>query len=139
MPQYLLDTNILSDVVRNPAGVVIRKMSRMSREERRHLCTSIIVAAELRFGGAKKGSVHLIRRIEEVLESVTILPLEEDADRQYARLRLQLERAGSPISGTDLLIAAHTLATNSILVTANTREFSRIPELPIENWLRPAR
>jgi tRNA(fMet)-specific endonuclease VapC len=137
MAQYLLDTNILSDVVRNPTGVVIKKMSRMSREERHTVCTSIVVAGELRFGGAKKGSAHLIRRIEEVLESVTVLPLEEDADRHYARLRLQLEKAGSPISGNDLLIAAHAVATSSILVTANTREFGRIPDLPIQNWLRP--
>jgi tRNA(fMet)-specific endonuclease VapC len=137
MAQYLLDTNILWDVVRNPTGVVIKKMSRMSREERRSLCTSIVVAGELRFGGAKKGSPHLIRRIEEVLESVKVLPLEEDADRHYARLRLQRERQGSPISGNDLLIAAHALATNSILVTANTREFARIPDLSVQNWLRP--
>jgi tRNA(fMet)-specific endonuclease VapC len=137
MPQYLLDTNILSDVIRNRTGNVAKKIGRMTRAERRSLCTSIIVAAELRFGGAKKSTLPLIERIDEVLQTVTVLPLEEDADRHYARLRAQLERVGSPISGNDLLIAAHALATNSILVTDNTREFRRIPELRMENWLRP--
>ncbi len=137
MPQYLLDTNILSDVIRNPAGAVAKRISRMSRSERRNLCTSIIVAGELRFGAAKKNSARLFERIEEVLQSVKVLALEQGADRHYGRWRAQLEKAGSPISGNDLLIAAHALATNSILVTDNTREFRRISALELENWLRP--
>jgi tRNA(fMet)-specific endonuclease VapC len=137
MPRYLLDTNILSDVIRNRTGNVAKKIGRMTRAERRSLCTSIIVAAELRFGGAKKNSLRLIERIDEVLQTVTVLPLEEDADRHYEQLRAHLEKAGSPISSNDLLIAAHALATNSILVTGNTREFRRIPELRTENWLQP--
>lgn len=137
MPQYLLDTNILSDVIRNPEGVVAKRISQMARPERRNLCTSIIVAGELRFGAAKKNSPHLLERVDEVLQSITVLPLEEGADRHYGRLRAQLEKVGSPISGNDLLIAAHALAANSVLVTDNTREFRRIPGLRIENWLRP--
>lgn len=137
MPRFLLDTNILSDVIRNPTGTVAKKIGRMTRAERRSLCTSIIVAGELRYGGAKKNSSRLIERIDAVIETVTVLPLEGDADRHYGRLRAQLQKAGTPISGNDLLIAAHALATNSILVTDNTREFGRIPELRTENWLRP--
>lgn len=136
MPQYLLDTNILSDLIRNPTGVVAKKIGRITRAERRTLCTSIIVAAELRFGGAKKKSPRLLERIDAVLQTLAVLPLEEDADRHYGRLRAQLEKAGSPISGNDLLIAAQVLATGSILVTNNTREFRRISELRLENWLR---
>ena len=136
MPQYLLDTNILSDVIRNPTGAVAKRIRRMTRTERRTLCTSIVVAGELRFGAARKNSPRLLDRIEDVLRSVTVLSLEEDADRHYGRLRAQLERSGSMIGGNDLLIAAHALATNSILVTDNTREFRRISELQLENWLR---
>jgi len=121
MAQYLLDTNILSDLIRNRTGIVAKKVDRMTRAERRSLCTSIIVAGELRFGGAKKDSLRLIERIDAILQSVTVLPLEEGADRRYGRLRARLQRAGTPISGNDLLIAAHALATNSILVTDNTR------------------
>jgi tRNA(fMet)-specific endonuclease VapC len=137
MPQYLLDTNILSDVIRNKTGVIAVKIGRMTRSERRTLCTSIIVAGELRFGGGKKNSLRLLERIDAVLTTINVLPLEEDADRYYGRLRAQLQRAGTPISGNDLLIAAHALATNCILVTDNIREFGRISELRTENWLGP--
>lgn len=137
MPQYLLDTNILSDVIRNRTGTIVGKIGRMTRSERRNLCTSIIVAGELRFGGEKKNSPRLMERIDAVLTTIHVLPLEEDADRHYGRLRAQLQKAGTPISGNDLLIAAHALVTNSILVTADIREFGRIPELRTENWLRP--
>ena len=64
-----------------------------------------------------------------------ILPLQQPADQCYAELRVALERSGTPIGPNDMLIAAHALALNLILVTANTCEFERVPGLTIENWL----
>lgn len=130
---WLLDTNIVSDLVRNPAGRVYEQLKRCGQENIR---TSIVVAAELRFGAAKKGSQRLSTQLETILAVMEILPLAPPADRIYGRLRAILETAGTPIGANDLLIAAHALATDCILVTDNEREFSRVEGLTIENWLR---
>lgn len=137
MARYLLDTNILSDIVRNPSGPVATRISRFSRTERRNICTSIICAGELRYGATKSGSVRLNQRVEEILKTLQVFPFEEDADRHYARIRTHLEGIGSPIGGNDLLIAAQAVSTGCILVSDNIREFGKVPGLQLENWLRP--
>ena len=134
MPLYLLDTNILSDVIRNPHGAC---SERMQSEPAGSLCTSILVAAELRFGIAKKGAPKLTRRVDQLLDALNVLPLALGADSHYANLRCELERHGMPIGANDMLIAAHALALEAILVTDNTAEFARVANLKIQNWLRP--
>ena len=133
MTGYLLDTNILSDLVRNPQGVVAARIAQIGDDAIR---TSIIVAAELRFGAAKKGSERLTLQLERILSAIDIQPFDAPADAAYARLRVQLEAAGAPIGGNDVLIAAHALATDCTLVTDNVREFTRVGGLRVENWLR---
>lgn len=130
---YLLDTNILSDLVRNPQGVVSVQITKAGADS---VCTSIIVAAELRYGAAKSNSAKLSERIDLILSALEILPLETPADQQYAAIRHHLTRQGIPIGPNDLLIAAHALACNLTVVTANVGEFSRVPGLRVENWLR---
>jgi tRNA(fMet)-specific endonuclease VapC len=132
MVRYLLDTNILSDLLRNPGGRVARRLAVVGEPA---VCTSIVVACELRYGAAKKGSPQLSARVESLLGSLEILPLDQPSDRSYAEIRLHLERMGKPIGPNDLLIAAHALALDLILVTENVDEFARVPRLPIENWL----
>ena len=129
---YLLDTNILSDLIRNPFGPVAQRIEAVGAKT---VCTSIIVAAELRYGSAKKGSPRLQARVEDILATIPVLPLEVPADADYGRQRAQLEASGQPIGGNDLLIAAHALALGLTLVTHNTREFSRIAGLQVEDWL----
>jgi tRNA(fMet)-specific endonuclease VapC len=131
-PRFLLDSNILSHLVRRPQGQVAKCIE---REGERSICTSIVVAAELRFGARKLGSERLSRQLEAILEAIEVLPLEEPADRHYAGIRWTLEQRGEPIGPNDLLIAAHALALESTLVTANVREFSRVPGLQVANWL----
>jgi tRNA(fMet)-specific endonuclease VapC len=131
-PAYLLDTNIVSDLVRRPAGRIRDCIA--ARGEKR-VCTSIIVAAELRFGAANKGAERLTAQLETVLAALNILPFDEPADRCYGAIRAALERAGTPIGANDLLIAAHALAQGLTLVTANEAEFRRVPGLVVENWL----
>jgi tRNA(fMet)-specific endonuclease VapC len=133
MERYLLDTNILSNAIRDPKG---RIAERIAQTGQLATCTSIIVAAELRFGAAKRGSRRLTARVAELLDTIDVVAFEPPADIAYAELRARLERAGSPIGANDLLIAAHALALDLTLVTANEREFSRVPDLRIENWLR---
>jgi len=130
--RYLLDTNIVSELIRNSSGPVT---DRIAREGERSVCTSIVVAAELRFGAAKKGSARLTRQLEAVLSAMEILPLDQPVDQAYARLRHQLETAGTPIGPNDMLISAHALSMGLTVVTANLDEFSRVPGLSVENWL----
>jgi len=129
----LLDTNILSDLVRNPQGLVAARIAEVGEAG---ICTSIVVAAELRFGAAKKGSDRLTRQLERILSALEIHALDAPADAAYAELRVRLEAAGLPIGANDMLIAAHALAMDCILVTDNEREFARVDGLKIESWLR---
>jgi len=129
---YLLDTNILSDLVRHPGGKVARRIEIVGEKR---VCTSLVVAAELRYGALKKGSSRLKKQLEVILSGLDILSVEQPADHRYAELRIALEHSGTPIGPNDMLIAAHALALDLILVTANVREFARVPGLIMENWL----
>lgn len=129
---YLLDTNVVSDMVRSPQGRVAERIKAVGEEQ---ICTSVIVAAELRSGAAKKASPRLVRQLEAVLGTLNILPFDTPADGAYGLIRSRFEAAGKPIGGNDLLIAAQTLTLGYTLVTDN-REFTRIEGLMLENWLR---
>jgi len=132
MPRYLLDTNIISELVRNPLGKIRDHIAEVGEKS---ICTSIIVAGELRFGARKKGSKRLSSQLEVILSAIEIIPFEEPFDRQYANLRCALEIAGTPIGPNDLLIAAQTVSMGYILVTANYKEFRQVQGLAVENWL----
>ena|ERR1700743_1940007 len=132
MPRFLLDTNILSDLLRNPNGKVASRLAVVGEAT---VCTSIVVACELRYGAAKRGSPALSARVESLLETLEVLPLDREADRRYAEIRLYLDRSGKPIGPNDLLIAAHALALDLTLVSDNVEELGRIPHLLLENWL----
>jgi tRNA(fMet)-specific endonuclease VapC len=129
---YLLDTNIVSDLIRNPFGRAAQRAEHIGPQR---IFTSIVVAAELRYGCAKKGSAKLLARVESLLATIPVLPLGQPADAEYGRIRAELEKAGAPIGMNDLLIAAQARALGLIVVTDNMREFGRIPGLSAENWL----
>src|SRR5215468_10500391 len=100
--RYLLDTNIVSDLVRNPQGRVAQHIRQVGEAR---VCTSFIVAAELRCGAEKKGSPRLSAQLEAVLGALEVLPFEKPADVVYGPLRASLEQSGQPIGGNDMLIA----------------------------------
>jgi tRNA(fMet)-specific endonuclease VapC len=131
--RFLLDTNILSDLVRRPHGVIADRIQQIGDQA---VCTSIIVTAELRYGAAKKASARLSAQLESILAAIDILAFEPPADRTYGVLRASLEKSGQVIGGNDLLIAAQAVSLGHTLVTDNEREFSRINQLRFENWLR---
>jgi tRNA(fMet)-specific endonuclease VapC len=133
--RYLLDTNIVSDLVRHPQGRVAQRIRGVGEAS---VCTSIIVAAELRYGGAKKSSPKLSAQLAAILGALDILPFESPADVTYGQIRARLEQEGHPIGANDLLIAAQAVASHLTLVTDNEREFSRVEGLSRENWLRCA-
>jgi tRNA(fMet)-specific endonuclease VapC len=128
----MLDTNIISDLIKNPQGRAAKRIARVGED---NICTSIIVAAELRYGCAKSGSKRLLKAVDDLLGEIHVLPFEVPADAEYGGIRSELETAGKPIGGNDLLIAAHAYATDTTIVTANTDEFKRIRGLNVENWL----
>lgn len=130
--RYMLDTNIISDLVKNPGGQVARRVLAVGEGT---LCTSIIVAAELRYGCAKKGSPILLKRVEALLAKMPVLALDVPCDAEYGSIRAELEAAGQKIGHNDLLIAAHACALGVTIVSANEREFRRIRGLNVENWL----
>jgi tRNA(fMet)-specific endonuclease VapC len=130
---YLLDTNVVSDLVRNPQGKVAQRIRKVGEAR---VSTSIMVAAELRYGAAKKGSARLSAQLEAVLSVLDVLPFEPPADVMYASLRTSLEQVGTPIGANDMLIAAHALALGCTIVTGNEKEFARVRGLSCENWLR---
>ena len=128
--KFHLDTNILAEVARHGDGRAAERLS-----ERFDDCAvSIIVAAEVRFGLMKKPSARTAVRSQQLLDNLTQIAWDSPADERYAELRCALEAAGTPIGAHDMLIAAHALALDAILVTANEREFKRVPGLKVENW-----
>ncbi|WP_291863738.1 type II toxin-antitoxin system VapC family toxin [Bradyrhizobium sp.] len=132
MTSHLLDTNIISDLIRNPKGKAAKRIAKVGED---NICTSIIVAAELRYGCAKSGSKRLRKAVEDLLGEISVLPFDVPAGTEYGGIRSELEAAGKPVGGNDLLIAAHPYAIGATIVTANANEFKRIHGLNVENWL----
>lgn len=130
--RWMLDTNVLSELIRQPQGPMTRRIAAVSPSV---ICTSIIVACELRFGARRKGTPSLQARVEALLEAMVVLPLDPPAECHYADIRFALERAGTPIGSHDLLIAAHARSQELTLVTHNLREFTRVPGLRVEDWI----
>jgi tRNA(fMet)-specific endonuclease VapC len=134
VPQlYLLDTSILSHLIRQPQGPVAEHIALVGEEQ---VLTSVVVACELRYGAAKRGSRKLTRQVETVLGALTIKPLGSEVERVYAAIRVALERKGTAIGAHDLLIAAHARAIGAVCVTDNVAEFKRVPALKVANWVR---
>ena len=131
--RYMLDTNVISHLLKFPNGNVAERIARSNAGE---LGTSIIVAAELRYGYVRKSSDRLAKLINAVLGDLEVAAWDEPADRRYAELRARLEAEGTPIGQNDMLIAAHAQAIGATLVTDNGKEFSRVPGLKVENWVR---
>jgi tRNA(fMet)-specific endonuclease VapC len=131
--RYLLDTDVVSNLIREPKGVASIRLARKGADA---VCTSVIVAGELRFGARKSGSMQLASKIEAILGAIPILPLDAPVDRHYGDIRDVLRFDGLPIGPNDLWIAAHARSRDLTIVTGNDREFVRVPGLKVENWLR---
>ena len=131
--KYLLDANIISNLVRFPTGVVFEQLNKIGYE---NVFTSIIVTAGIKFGVEKNGSRELALKVNAVLSRIPVASFEAPADEFYAKTRAHLEKLRNTIGPNDLLIASHALAIGAIIVTNNEREFARVPGLKVENWLR---
>ena len=131
MISYMLDTNICIYIINaRPPSV----LARFRRERLGSISISSVTAAELAFGVAKSGSARNREALEMFLAPLEVLPFDASAIWHYVDLRAALERRGEPIGALDTMIAAHAMASNTILVTNNTREFARVAGLRLENW-----
>lgn len=129
---YLLDTNVISDIARNPHGEAAKRFGQLSSDD---LCTSIVVSAEVRFGLAKGAGERLREAMMAVLGSLHVLKLETPVDQIYAETRAAMSKIGKAITPNDLFIAAHALAIDATVVTAD-QGFRLVPGLKVENWLQ---
>jgi tRNA(fMet)-specific endonuclease VapC len=126
-----LDTTICSYILRRRPATVIERFAGLSPDQ---VWLSAIVAAELRFGAAKLGAAKFAAVIEAWLAGFEVRPWPIDATYHYAEVRTALERRGQPIGNLDLMIAAHALAEDSVVITNNAEEFQRVPGLALEVW-----
>ncbi len=134
---YLLDTNIVSHLIRDAHGTVaMRYRSLLQGSEPCRMVTSIIVQCELLYGLVKKPSARLQAGYEVQMAQLPVIDLDPATTIHYAQLRNQLEAGGTPIGPLDTLIAAHALNLGATLVSADA-EFTRVPGLRVENWLKP--
>jgi tRNA(fMet)-specific endonuclease VapC len=131
--RFLLDSNAITDLVRHPSGAVAQRIEAAGEDE---VCTSVIVAAEVRYAVAKRGSAELRARCEAALGVLEVVPFASPADAVYARVRAALESTGLLIGANDMFIAAHALALGCTIVTDNEREFARVAGLKCVNWSR---
>lgn len=131
--RYLLDTNICIYIAKHRPPEVRARFERHAAGE---LAVSAITLGELRFGAEKsQARTKALAIVEQLTTALNVLPLSADTAHRYGILRAALEREGRPIGNNDLWIAAHALAEGCILVTNNTREFERVPDLRLENWV----
>lgn len=133
-PIWLLDTNILSHVIKQPDGIVGQRLRVLSEQFPGAIVTSVVVECELSFGALRVNSAVLLGKISNLLQLIPALALNQDVVRHYAITRAHLERQGTPIGPNDTLIAAHALALGATLVSGDA-EFARVPGLQVENWL----
>jgi tRNA(fMet)-specific endonuclease VapC len=136
-PLWLLDTNIISGLMRSPTGPIAKQLAQsLNQIAGAEIGTSVIVDCELRFGLAKKPSPKLLNAYQVTMSAIKLFDFEKEAVQRYANLRNYLETQGTPIGPNDMLIASHALALGATLVTDNEEEFLRVPGLRVENWSR---
>lgn len=131
--RYLLDTNTASYVIK---GSVPQVRARLMKVPMAEVGISVVTEAELRFGVAKKQAARLAVAVEEFLLRVEILPWTSEAAKSYAQIRSEVEGSGEPMGNLDIMIAAHALAAEAVLVT-HDRVFRRLKQLKIEDWAKP--
>jgi tRNA(fMet)-specific endonuclease VapC len=132
MTLYMLDTDTVSQFVRGGAPALDARVVSVARKD---LCISAVTRAELLFGlRLKPGAVRLAQLIEQFFQRVQSLPWDDAAAHHYAAIAADLHRTGTPIGGMDTMIAGHASALGAVLVSVNTRHFTRVTELRVENW-----
>lgn len=133
MPRYLLDTNIVIYLAKGRPGSVRERLARHASQD---IAISVITLGELRFGAEKSQSREQALAVIDTLgQRMQVLEMPDSAAAHYGQIRAELQRKGQVIGNNDVWLAAHARAEGLILVTNNEREFVRVPELVVENWV----
>ena len=130
---YLLDTDTCIYIINNKPEAVRSKFRTVSLNE---IAISSITLFELD-AGARKGNraEESLQKLEQFASIIQVLPFDAEAARHAGALRQHLREQGTPIGDMDTLIAAHALSVGATVITNNLKEFQRVPELSVENWL----
>ena len=131
---YMLDTDICIYVLKKRPSQLHKKFKAV-----RGLCISSVTYAELCYGIENSPAQHRSERwvqLQSFIRNLNIEPWTADQGQAYGQIRADLKRKGTPIGNNDLLIAAHAQSLGLTLVTNNTREFQRVENLPLENWVK---
>ncbi|MFG6094652.1 type II toxin-antitoxin system VapC family toxin [Leptothoe sp. ISB3NOV94-8A] len=133
--QYLLDTCVISDFIKGEPGT----QTRLKQTAPTDIAVSVITVMELRYGllNNPQRAQKIEPTIVTLLDSITILPMGIEEAEEAAQIRARLKEQGQPIGAYDILIAATALQHSLLMVTANQREFDRVPGLQTENWQQP--
>ncbi len=131
--RYLLDTNTVSFHIRRSSA---RLQRRLRRTPARAVALSVVTEMEIRYGLARNPALRIAPLVEAFLAGMTILPLTSEVAGHYGRIRAELDRKGQPIGPLDLMIASQAVALDLTLITNDTREFRRVPELRCDDWTR---
>ena len=127
---YMLDTDTVSFLVRKDTSVI----KNLIKHEDDEICISAISYAELCFGLEKKGSEKLFAEVRSIMGKLAIVNFDDTQSELYGKIRLELEKAGTPLGDMDMLIAAAALSAGAILVSHNVRHFSKIKGIKVEDW-----
>ena len=132
MTKYILDTNICIYIIKKKPVKVFNKFKELTPGT---VCISSITLAEMQQGIGKSSQPAKNQdALDQFLLPLDILEFNALAAVEYGKIRSTLEKAGTPIGSFDMLIAAHAKSMRAVLVTNNTKEFDRVPDLKIENW-----
>jgi tRNA(fMet)-specific endonuclease VapC len=137
MPRFMLDTDTCSDIMKRSHPLVLKRLQSVSVED---VCMSVVTKAELLYGvEVSPRHTQDAVALAAFLPYVEAMEFDDDAALHFAEIRADLKTRGALIGASDLLIAAHARALRLVLVTNNTAEFERVPNLKLENWLVPRR
>lgn len=133
--RYLLDTNICIYIAKHQPPEVRSRFAALRADQ---VVMSVVTLGELRFGAEKSQQpARALAALASLTRLISVAELPASAGAHYGRVRAEWQRAGRPIGGNDLWIAAHALAEGWTLVSNNLGEFERVPGLPLENWVAP--
>ena len=127
---YMLDTDTVSFLVKKNPSII----KNIVKHEDDSICISAITYAELRFGLEKKGSEKLFNEVNAIMGKITIIDFDDSQSEFYGKIRLELEKSGTPLGDMDMLIAAAALSSEAILVSHNIKHFSKIKNIRVEDW-----
>jgi len=129
---YMLDTDTVSFIARKNSSVI----KNLIKHEEDDICISAVTYAEIFYGLEKKGSAKLSNEVNSIIGKMSIITFDETQAELYGKIRLELEKSGTPLGDMDMLIAAAALSIDAVLVSHNVKHFSKVKRLKVKDWTK---